>query len=415
MSRIAYFQPFSGLSGDMALGALIDAGLDLDRLRTALDGLHLDGYRLESESVLRGAFACTRLQVRVDGDGDPHSHSHSHSHPHRSLSAILAILEASELSPRTRERAAAVFRRLGEAEARVHGVDVEQIHFHEVGAVDSIVDITAFCVALELLEIDAVFSAPVTVGTGFVRGAHGRMPLPAPATLELLRGVPIVHTDSGAELCTPTGAALLSTLCESFGPMPAGRVESIGYGAGDERGGPTANAVRVWLAETSELLASEGASGEATRDVVVQLETNVDDMSAEWLGWLVDRLLEVGALDVWISPILMKKSRPAHQLSVLSSIDKESRVAEELFRESTTFGVRRQLVERHVLERRVREVPTPWGPVRVKSGSLGGRAISAAPEFDDLRRVARRSGRPLKEVHRLVLESFHAEPGGDPA
>ena len=388
---------------------------------------------MEHHTVHRGAFECTRLKILLTGDnntaGDEpetghshehshasahdHSHEHSHTHtatthalpgePERSLSSILQLIDSSELPRKTRENAKDVFRRLGEAEARVHGVDIEEIHFHEVGAVDSIVDIVGSCLALELLGIDEVYCAPVTVGTGFVSGAHGRMPLPAPATAELLKGFPIQQMDSGAELTTPTGAALMTTLAKGFGPMPSGTISAIGLGAGDERAGPTPNALRVFLADKIEQ--------ETGRDRVLLLETNIDDMSSEWIGHLMDRLFEVGALDVYVTPILMKKTRPAHKLSILGPLPLEKEIADVLFTESTTIGVRRTEIERIVLERETTELDSPWGPVRVKIARHGGEEVGASPEYEDLKRLAGKAGLPIKEVHRRVMELFHKARG----
>ena len=427
MTRIAYFQPFNGCSGDMTLGSLVDAGLCLDELRKGLLGLDLDGYSIEEEKVLRGAFQCTRVRVVVDGRDQvaektpghqhshehnhehSHSHSHSHSHPgstpesrdadHRSLGAITSLIEASSLPQAVVKNAKAVFTRLGEVEAGVHGVDIEDVHFHEVGAVDSIVDIVGSCLALELLGIEEVYCAPITVGTGFVEGAHGRMPLPAPATANLLRGFPIRQVDSGAELTTPTGAALMTTLAKDFGTMPPLQVTATGFGAGDERQGATPNALRVFLGELEEAAAG--------RDRVLLLETNIDDMSSEWIGHLMDRLLEEGALDVSVSPILMKKSRPAHKLTILAPLEREQEITHTLFCESTTIGVRRTETERVVLERETEEIEAPWGKIRIKIARHGGEQVGASPEFEDLKRAAASSGLPLKELHRLALEIFH--------
>ena len=429
MTRIAYFQPFNGCSGDMTLGSLVDAGLSLDELRKGLLGLDLDGYSIEEEKVLRGAFQCTRIRIVVDGDeqldqkaqnhqhshqhSHEHSHSHSHSHAdntagsadsaHRSLSTITSLIEASQLPGPVVKNAKAVFARLGEVEAAVHGVGIEDVHFHEVGAVDSIVDIVVSCLALELLGIEEVYCAPVTVGTGFVKGAHGRMPLPAPATANLLRGFPIRQVDSGAELTTPTGAALMTTLAKDFGTMPPLRVTATGFGAGDDRQGSTPNALRVFLGELEETPAG--------RDRVLLLETNIDDMSPEWIGHLVDRLLEEGALDVSVSPILMKKNRPAHKITIIAPLLREQEITHTLFCESTTIGVRRTETERVVLERETEEIGTPWGKIRIKIARHGGEQVGASPEFEDLKRAAASSGLPLKELHRQALEIFHQGNG----
>ncbi len=447
--RIAYFQPFSGASGDMLLGALVDAGLPLDRLEDGLSSLGLPGWSLRTEPVFRGAFAATRVYVDLadanvalasepESDtreigGHPvepahdHSHSHAHAHDHahghshthshhhdhdhagggvqRGLTEILALIGASRLPERVKNDASRVFRRLGEAESRAHGIPVDQVHFHEVGAVDSIVDIVGGCLGLHLLEIEEVRCAPITVGTGFVRGDHGKMPLPAPATIALLEGFPIEHRDSRAELTTPTGAALLTTLAAEFGTMPPLTVRAVGYGAGDDRPGPVPNLLRVIVGERED--ATSGG------DRVLLLETNIDDMSAEWTSHLAERLFGAGALDVWLTPIVMKKGRAAQEVSVLVPPRLEADALRVLFAESTTFGVRRREVDRVTLEREFHSVDTEWGPVRVKIGRLGPKRVSAAPEHDDLRRVASASGLPLKEVHRRVMRDFDSGGRGD--
>jgi hypothetical protein len=458
MSTLLYLDTFSGISGDMFLGALVDAGLELEALSEGLRALPLDGYRLSAEKVFRGAFQATRLKVHLPappadrrtgaptgeegpdalpGHGpshhhshehsdDDHSHSHSHGHSHahthththahthghahpsgggdRTFVDIVALLERSTLPEGVRARATAVFETLGRAEGRVHGVPLESVHFHEVGAVDSIVDIVGGCLALHLLGIDEVRSTPLTLGSGFARGAHGTFPLPAPATLEILRGAPVRQRDCSFELTTPTGAALARTLAAGFGPMPPLEIHAVGYGAGDDRPGEVPNLLRVVI----------GASSlRAGRDRVVSLETNIDDMTPEWLGHLLEELLAHGALDVTLSPILMKKSRPGHALSVLVLPGREAAIEEVLFRESTTFGVRRQEIDRLVLERRWVEVDTALGRARVKVGERDGEVLSAAPEFEDLRALARQHRVSIREAHRLVLEAYHArrKPG----
>jgi uncharacterized protein (TIGR00299 family) protein len=391
-----YFQPFSGASGDMILGALLDAGLSLDELRGGLASLRLPGWRLEAAREPRGPFLATRARVLVE----PESAAEGGKHPHRHLRHILELIQRSDLPGAVKSSASAVFRRLGEAEARVHGIPVESVHFHEVGAIDSIVDITGACLGIHLLGVDEVLSAPIVVGTGSVRVAHGEIPLPAPATLELLKGHPAEQRETGAELTTPTGAAILTTLARSFGTFPALTVSAVGYGAGDDRSGSLPNVLRVLLGER--------ATSTPQADRITVLEANVDDMSAEWIGHLIDRLLESGALDVSVTPILMKKSRPANEVKVLATPDAEKVVLECLFRESTTFGVRRTEVERAILAREIRPVETEWGRVSVKLGRLGEDIVTASPEFEDLRRVSRQSGLPLKEVHQRVMEALRA-------
>ena len=417
MARVGYFDTFSGLSGDMTLGALLDAGLDLDMLSRGLQALNLGGFHLKAEKVHRGPFQATRARVIIEEGRSPssktppldrHPHRHQaqavHEHagggePHRHLADILALIQRSALPEPVRAQAGAVFERLAGAEAKVHGLPVEEVHFHEVGAVDSIVDIAAACLGLHLLRVEEVWFSAATVGTGSVRGAHGEMPLPAPATLELLRGIPVRQRESGFELTTPTGAALAATLARGYGPMPPMVVESIGYGAGDDRPGPLPNVLRLVLGEK--------AGGAVEADRVISLETGIDDMSPQWLGYLVDRLLEAGALDVTVTPLQMKKGRSAHEVRVLAPLGKDEPLADLLFRETTTFGIRRAEVDRLVLSRGFETVTTPWGEVRVKVGRRGGQVMSAVPEYEDIQRAARAGAVPLKEVHRRALEEFH--------
>jgi hypothetical protein len=436
--RTLYFQPFSGASGDMILGALVDLGLPASSLEEGLSALGLPGWRLEVRREMRGPIEGTRLRVILgsgailpeppshhghrhgSGHGDlhqpPHSHEHEHSHEphpsheeskpraahtpdhHRHLADILSILEKSKLPEAVTTPAGSVFRRLAEAEARIHGVPVEAVHFHEVGAVDSIVDIVGVCLGIHLLGVEEVWSAPLTVGTGLANMAHGRLPLPAPATLELLRGFPVEQRESGCELTTPTGAALLTTLAGSFGTFPPMTVSAVGYGAGDDRPGPVPNLLRAILGERTV--------PPFPADRVVVLESNIDDMSPQLLGNLMERLFDAGALDVSVAPILMKKSRPAHEVKVIVAPDSEGRVLTRLFQESTTFGVRRMEVDRAILARESKTVDTPWGAIRVKVGSRGGVVLTASPEHEDLKEAAARSGIPLRDLHARVMEVY---------
>ncbi len=448
VTKIAYLDTFSGISGDMMLGALVDAGLPINSLVEGLRALKLGGFKLSAEKVMRGAFQATRVHVLIDGHvpidesaggreasprrshshdhehdhehGHGHSHSHGHSHDHshshthdhghghgasvhqeghRGLKEILKILESSDLPAPVRTQAAAVFERIGKAESRVHGIPLEAVHFHEVGALDSIVDITGVCLGLHLLGVKEVWCSTPTVGSGFVHGAHGQIPLPAPATIEILKDIPIRQRESGFELTTPTGAALTAALGRGFGPMPPLTVRQVGYGAGDDRPGPVPNVLRLILGERS------AAGGEIDR--VVALETNVDDMSPQWIGYLVDRLLEAGALDVTVTPSGMKKSRPAHEIRVLAPLGGDGPLAEILFRETTTFGIRRFEVERLVLDRSFETVETPWGSIRIKVGRRAGQVLSTSPEYEDVQKAARAAGVPFKEVHRRAVEEFH--------
>ncbi|HEX2986857.1 MAG TPA: nickel pincer cofactor biosynthesis protein LarC [Chloroflexota bacterium] len=382
---IAYFDCYSGISGDMTLGALVDAGVDPEALKAEVAKLGLDGYELRFERMERHGITGTHAAV----DLDP-----SIPQPHRHLSDILAILDGSALAPSVKQRASDVFRTLGEAEASVHGVPVDHVHFHEVGAVDALVDVVGSVAGLELLGVKEVFCSVLPSGKGTIEAAHGILPVPAPATLEIMAraGIPTKSVDVEAELVTPTGAAIVATLA-TF-KQPDVRVRSVGYGFGTKQL-PWANALRLWVGEPLE----EGASTEETS----LIEANLDDMPAEALGYAMERLFAAGALDVYFTPIQMKKNRPATMLSVISSLDKEQEIASMVLRETTTLGVRVSRTSRVTAERRVETVDTTWGPVRVKVKSFGG-ITSYSPEFEDCARVARERDLPLQAVVQGVLD-----------
>jgi len=380
---IAYFDCFAGAGGDMIVAALIAAGADVDAVAAQIARLGVDGLSVGAERVRRRGLAGTHFQVTV-----PHG---EHAHAHRPLSEILAMIDRAGLPPRAAERAARIFRRLGLAEAKLHGVELEAVEFHEVGAADSIADIVGACVALELLDVERVLCSEIAVGGGAIRCAHGELPAPAPATLELLRGVPVRSVGAVGEVTTPTAAAVLTTLAESFGPMPAMRVSAVGYGAGtrDTEGMP--NLLRV-------VLGDGGADDEADADAVVELSANVDDCTGQVLGATIDKLLAAGCLDAWAAPIVMKKSRPAWMLSALCEPHAAGRVERLMLAETTTFGVRRRRCDRAKLRRRHETVDTAYGPVRVKVGLRGQRIMTASPEFADCADAAEAHGVPIKEV-----------------
>jgi pyridinium-3,5-bisthiocarboxylic acid mononucleotide nickel chelatase len=386
--KTIYFDLVSGASGDMILGALVDAGLPFAVLRDALGGLDLPEFELTQERVLRGAFAATKIHVKTADT--------AHS---RGLAEIVQIIATSHLPAVTQTRALRVFRRIAEAEAGIHDVPVEKVHFHEIGAVDTIVDVAGALMALELLGIEHVAVSPVPLGRGMLTGAHGRMPLPAPATVALLRGVPVVGVDVPLETVTPTAAALLAELADSFGPIPAMRLTAVGYGAGS-RTAPEPNVLRVLLGETS--VASSGAENET----LSLLETNIDDMTPEICGYVVERLLASGALDAYLTPILMKKVRPAVLLSVLCRPSQAAELRGLIFRETSTLGIRTQEVTRHCLARASVAVDTPYGRVRVKVAQLEGSDSKAAPEYEDCRQVAQAGGVPLRSVYEAALLAY---------
>jgi pyridinium-3,5-bisthiocarboxylic acid mononucleotide nickel chelatase len=396
--KIAYFDCFSGASGDMLLGALLDAGLELSRLEAELRLLPLPDWSITAERVKKKGIAAT--QVRV--------HTHEH-HPHRGLSEILRMIDQGRqagLSPRAAERASAIFRRLGDAEARIHDVPVEQIHFHEVGAVDAIVDIVGASAGFELLGIEDFYASALNVGAGRVEGAHGVMPVPAPATAELVKGAPTYSTGIERELLTPTGAAILTTIVRCFGPLPPMKVEGIGYGAASADLPSQANVLRLFIGE------SAGAT-QARDETISVIEASVDDLNPQVYAYFAERALAAGALDVSSSPLQMKKGRPGQLITVLAPPERADALVELFFRETTTIGVRTWEARRRVLARELVNVETPYGPVPVKVSRLNGRVLNAAPEFEDCRRIALERGAPLKQVLAAAAAAFQKLAGND--
>jgi len=366
----------------MVLGALLDAGLELDTLKEALAGLRISGYEIEARKVKRRGIAGTLVDVRV-----------SEGEVERDLGDILEIIGESDLPDDVKERAGAIFTRLAEAEARVHGVSVEEIHFHEVGGLDAIVDIAGSVVGLKLMGIEEVYSSPLHLGRGFVKCAHGLLPVPSPATMELVKGVPTYGRDIEAELTTPTGAAIITTLAKGFGRAPLIEVEAIGYGAG-HRDLPIPNLLRVSIGEATRT----GDQG-YEEDVVTLIEANIDDMNPELYEHVMERLFDRGALDVFLTPIQMKKSRPAVKLSAIVRVADLSGVLDAFFEETTTLGVRLYEARRKKLSRESVVVETKYGKVGVKVGKLGDVVKNISPEYEGCRRIALQLGIPLKEVY----------------
>lgn len=369
----------------MTLGALADAGVDPRAIQSAVASLGLP-CELTFETVRRGGFRATFARVQA-----PQEQAHRHLHQ------IEALIDRSTLTPPQNELAKQIFRRLGEAEAAVHGIDIQRIHFHEVGAVDSIADIVGAAVGLELLGVDRFEASSVPTGLGWVKAAHGKMPLPAPGTAELLKGVPLAESTIEMELTTPTGAAILTTVVERFGPLPPMTIESIGLGAGSRELAGQANILRLFVGKMA-LLADD--------DRVWVLETNLDDLPGEVVGYTTTQLLAAGALDAYVTPIQMKKNRPGVMVSVLCEEPHIGPMEEILFRETTTLGVRRYPVSRHKLKRRATEVTTQFGPIRGKLGWLGDRPPSFSPEHDDCARIAAERGVPLREVHEAAHSAY---------
>jgi len=375
--KLAYFDCPSGISGDMMLGAILDAGLEPDALRQALGGLNLCGYEVVARKVMRGGLAGTLVEVHTQDDVE------------RKLTDVLAIIEGSAVPQEVKTTARAIFTRLAEVEARIHGLSVEEVHFHEVGGLDAIVDVVGSLLGLRLLGVEDVYASPLPLGRGFVRCAHGLLPVPAPATLELLKGVPVYGLDVEAELVTPTGAAIITALVRSFGPPPSIRVERVGYGAG-QRELPILNLLRLIIAQ---------APGELEEDTVVLLETNIDNMNPEFYEHVMGRLFQQGALDVFLTPIQMKHNRPAVMLSVIVGEKDVDEALEVIFEETTTLGVRVQEVRRKKLARESVVIDTCYGPIAVKVARLGGVIKNIAPEYQECRHIAEQHRLPLKEVY----------------
>ncbi|MFM7204996.1 MAG: nickel pincer cofactor biosynthesis protein LarC [Myxococcota bacterium] len=446
--KILYLDCFSGISGDMTLGALLELGLPLTLLEQELAKLGLAGYRLHAHPDRDGALAGMRLEVLLepeethahphghhehhhhhhdhhehhhDHDHEHHDHDHEHDHhhehehdhhehhehehhhhhehPHRAWKDIRLLIQNAPLSPRVRTLSLRIFEKLALAEARMHALPVDDVQFHEVGAIDSIVDIVGVAIGLDALGIDRVEVSPLPSSTGLVRCAHGLLPLPAPATLELLRGFEVYDSGRKVELVTPTGAAIVAALAERCGGMPSFQIQAVGYGLGKRRGHAIPNALRAVI----------GVQGESSqhvqnlRELIRVLEASLDDLQPQLLPPLMEKLLQQGALDVTIFPVQMKKGRAGQVVQVLCSPEKESLLLETLFKESTTLGVRMLTMEREVLERSWEAVQTPWGTVRVKLGKWLGQTVNIMPEFEDCRTCAEKAGVPVKEVWQHAL------------
>jgi uncharacterized protein (TIGR00299 family) protein len=378
--KIAYFDCSCGVSGDMILGALIDAGLDQERLDSELKKLNLSGYRLQSCQDKRGSITGTRVLVEADQKG-----------PERNLKTITSLIESSDLPPSVKKQSINIFHRLAEVEAGIHGVSVAKIHFHEVGAIDSIVDIVGAAVGFFLLGVEKILFSPVQIGTSFVECAHGKLPLPAPATAKFLEGFESFSSGIRHELSTPTGAAILTTL-GTQAPQPLMKVESIGYGLGSRKLKEIPNALRVFIGNAESKM-------EASTLVI---ETDIDDMLPEMMGNLMEKLFKNGALDVNFAPIYMKKNRPGNRITVISEKSSRDKIITLLLEETTTFGVRYYETGRVALERRFETLTTPYGPVKIKIGLHKGKVIKKSPEYEDCRKIAEEKNIPLIQVYREV-------------
>jgi pyridinium-3,5-bisthiocarboxylic acid mononucleotide nickel chelatase len=394
--KLAHFDCFSGISGDMTLGALVDAGADLATIKSELRRLDLKGWQISAERVKRGALFATNVKVES-----------TEKHHHRGLSTILDLIDRAELAPRIKGRATKIFRRLGEAEAKVHQVEIEKVHFHEVGAVDAIIDIVGAAIGFELLAIDEFSCSAFDVGAGTVKTAHGILPVPAPATAELLRGAQSFSSGVQCELVTPTGAAIATTLANRFAEMPPMKIESVGYGAGSTDLPDRPNVMRLLVG-----VGTATVQGEHWDPPVVVIEANLDDMNPQIFGYFVEQALAAGALDVFSSSVQMKKNRPGLLVTLLAEPENLNRLIDLVFRETTTIGVRTHEVRRRTLKREIVAVETPLGEIRMKISRLNGTMLNVAPEYEDCQRLAAQKGIPLKEV--LALANFHYQKQREP-
>ncbi|HKO63152.1 MAG TPA: nickel pincer cofactor biosynthesis protein LarC [Pyrinomonadaceae bacterium] len=385
--RTIYFDCFAGASGDMILGALVDAGVSPDQLQQQIELLGVQGYSISFEKVDRSGISATYARVQT-----------AHEHAHRHLSNILQIIYGSALSDAVKERAARIFSRLAEAEARVHNQPIEKVHFHEVGALDAIIDVVGAAIGFELMGAKRFVCSPFQVGSGTVDMDHGRFPVPPPAVAELLKGAPFYSGDIPGELLTPTGAAILTTVCDSFGPIPKMKLERTGYGAGTRQYEKFPNVLRVLIGEDEATVTAD--------EHLLVIETNMDDISPQILGHVMERALTSGALDCYFTPIQMKKNRPGVLLSVLCKMEDRERFMQMLFAETTTLGVRSYEVERRALQRSVVRVETQYGPIDVKVAQLNGHIVKDMPEFEQCRAAAINAGVPLRAVEESARAAF---------
>jgi len=378
--KIAYFDCFSGISGDMILGALVDAGLPLEVFTKLIDDLNLSGCRISSKKVKKSGISATKVDI-------------SFPPIRKSPAEILSLMESLDISQKLKEKSKSIFLTLAKAEAYIHQEDINSVHLHELGSIDTLIDIVGSVVGLDKMGIEEVYSSEINVGEGFVKTAHGYLPVPAPATAHILKGVPVYSSGVKAELTTPTGAAILTGFSSGYGSLPLMKLEAIGYGAG-EKDLPSPNLLRVLIGEKN--IQSE------QEDWVSVLETNIDDMSPEFYDYLIDFLLKKGALDVFLTPIQMKKSRPGMLLSVICYEKKQKEIIDTIFSETSTFGIRISRLRREKLKREIKNLKTSLGNIRVKLGILDGKIVSVSPEYEDCKKIALERKIPLKKVYELV-------------
>ena len=384
--RTAYFDCYSGISGDMILAALIDLGVENKHIVKALKKIDLKGYKFQAKNVQRNGIAGTQIKLVCNL-------KNNYSHPHRSFSGIKKLIDQSDLSSIVKNNSIKIFKKIAKVEAHIHNISIEKVHFHEIGAVDSIVDIVGSVWAIESLKLDKIYSSALNVGEGFVDCAHGRLPVPAPATLKLLKGIPTYSSGVKKELTTPTGAAIIGFYAEKFQSMPAMKILNDGYGAGDQIIASIPNFLRVILGE----IEAKGF------DKLLMTETNIDDMNPEIYDSVMESLFKSGAIDVYFTPIIMKKNRPATKISVLSEILDREVLAKILLTETSSFGIRFYEVDRIILDREVKRLKTSFGIIKIKLGYLDGKTVQATPEFEDCKNAARKNKLPVKIVYESIL------------
>lgn len=394
--KTLYFDCFAGASGNMILGGLIGLGVDIDQLVQRLRGLSPVDFAIDIKTVDRSGISSIHATVKVPAENG-----------HRHLSDIDRIISDSNLYSRVKTRSLAIFRSLAEAEAKVHGISVEKVHFHEVGAMDAIIDVVGSCIGFEMLGIERFICSKIHVGSGFVEMAHGKYPVPPPAVAELLRGVPVYSTEITGELITPTGAAIITTLCVSYGALPEMVVECTSYGAGTREYKNFPNTLRLMLGESEPARTGTlEVAGDTLLDNLVLLETNLDDISSQVLGFVMERSLEIGALDCWFTPIQMKKNRPATMLSVLCSADERESILKMLYSETTTLGIRIVNIERNSLPRESVQVTTEYGSIDVKVARYGTKIVNVMPEYEHVRNLAIEKGVPFRVVQAAAVAGF---------
>jgi hypothetical protein len=383
--KTAYFDCFAGASGDMIIGAFLDSGIDFKMLEDELAKLNISGYTLSYKKCTKKNISASKFDVKVITD-----------QPHRSLSNIIDIIESSILHPVVKADAVSIFNIIGKAEALIHNTDIESIHFHEIGGIDSIIDICGAAICFHTAGIDRIVSSPLNTGSGFVETAHGTLPVPAPATAEILKGIPVYSSGIKTELTTPTGAAVIRHYCRNFSALPGMTIKSIGYGSGTKN---------LDIPNVLRLIIGDDEVSHSTDDEVAELESAIDDMNPEFYSYLFEILLKEGALDVSVIPAVMKKNRPGHVLKILSTKEKSDKIAEIVFRETTTSGIRINIVKRKIMERTLQEIETKYGMIKVKIHKLKGIPVTISPEYEDCRNAAIKYNVPLKEIYNEAVIS----------